>query len=158
MKKNTNKGFMLVETLVVTTFVAGILVFLFIQFTNLSRNYSDSYKYNTVQGLYALKNIKNYIENDSAYSYIEQMLDTEYYINLEDCDMFSNTNYCEKLFEVENIEKIYVTSNYFDKEIFFNFDEGFKTFINKINSKGEEKYRLLVEFTDSTYATIRFGD
>ena len=60
MKKNSNKGFVLAETLIVTTFVAGILFFMFVQFTSLSKNYNDSYKYNTVEDLYALRNIRDY--------------------------------------------------------------------------------------------------
>ena len=44
------------------------------------------------------------------------------------------------------------------KDLFINYDEGFKQFVNKIDGKGNHKYRLLVEFNDSKYATIRFGE
>ena len=37
-------------------------------------------------------------------------------------------------------------------------DNDFKNFINKISSQSTEKYRLLAEFNDSTYATIRYGE
>ena len=34
----------------------------------------------------------------------------------------------------------------------------FKQFIKKIKSHDKHKYRILAEFNDSTYATIRFGE
>lgn len=157
MKKKSNKGFMLAETLIVTSFVAGILIFLFIQFTNLNENYEDSYSYNSVDGLYALRNIKNYIKNDSsAYQSLSQINSTTY-IDMSDCANVFEREYCERLLELVDIKKIYIVENYFDTDLFSNADEDFKKFIGMIDSEGNEKYRLLAEFNDSTYATIRFG-
>jgi len=159
VKKNANRGFVLAETLIVTTFVAGVLIFLFIQFTNLSKNYTDSYKYNTVEGLYALRNIKDYIESDSsAITSIEEKINKDNVLNVTNCSIFTEKNYCLKLLELESVKKIFITSNDFDKDYFNDYDEGFKKFINKINKEGTLKYRLLVEFNNSTYATIRFGE
>ena len=159
MKKNSNNGFVLAETLIVTTFVAGILIFLFIQFSNLSKNYNDSYKYNTVEGLYSLKNIRDYIISDSAFlTYIEENVSYNNYIDITDCSLFSNQKYCTLLFKLENIESIYIVDNYFNKNIFNDSKETIKNFINKISGDGEEKYRIVAEFKDFTFATIRFGD
>ena len=44
MKKN-NRGFTLVETLVVSSFIVGILVFLFAQFSKLKKSYDASFEY-----------------------------------------------------------------------------------------------------------------
>lgn len=155
-----NKGFVLAETLIVTAFVASVLIYLFIQFTNLNSNYNDSYNYNTVEGLYSLRNIRYYILRDNdVQAYIENNLLTENIIDVTDCSIFEEDySYCKKLFELENIKRIFITKNKFDKTIFLDFDIDFQKFINKINSEGNEKYRLLVEFNDSTYATIRFGE
>ena len=49
MNKINNKGFVLAETLIVTSFVAGVLLYLFIQFSNLNKNYNNSFKYNTIE-------------------------------------------------------------------------------------------------------------
>ena len=86
MKKNKNEGFMLAETLIVTTFVAGVLIFLFIQFSNLENSYEESYMYNTVEDIYALEDIKDYIEQDeTAMSNIkEQIQNTKYIVNVPD--------------------------------------------------------------------------
>ena len=159
VKKNIDKGFMLAETLVVTAFVAGVLIYLFIQFTNLSNNYNDSYNYNTVEGLYSVRNIKNYILSDSeALMQLKNNLSIDNYIDMTDCSIFSEQLYCSKLLELENVNKIIITTNLFDKELFSVYDSGFKKFVNKIDAEGNEKYRILVEFNNSTYATIRFGE
>lgn len=159
MKKKSNNGFVLAETLIVTTFVAGILIFLFIQFSNLSKNYNDSYKYNTVEGLYSLNNIIKYIKSDTTFNEsLSTLVNTDKYLEITDCTLFSDPKYCSLLFELENIKSIYITDNYFNKSIFNNSEETIKTFINKINSDGEQKYRIVAEFNDFTFATIRFGD
>lgn len=159
MKKNSNNGFVLAETLIVTTFVSGILIFLFIQFSNLSKNYNDSYKYNTVEGLYSLNNIIKYINIDEFfYDNLEGLVTTNKYLNITDCSLFSDQEYCTLLFELENIDSIYIVENYFNKNIFNDSKETIKNFINKISGDGEEKYRIVAEFKDFTFATIRFGD
>ena len=159
MKKNSTRGFMLAETLVVTTFVAGILIYLFIQFTNLSQNYNDVYSYNTVEGLYSLRNVRNFIIKDtSVLTSIDDIIESDGYVEITDCTIFTEKNYCLKLFELENIKKIFITNNNFDKELFSTSNEGFKKFIRKIKSQDNYKYRILAEFNDSSYATIRFGE
>ena len=159
MKKNNSSGFVLAETLVVTTFVAGMLIFLFIQFTNLSKNYNDTYKYNNVDDLYLLRNVRDYIISDSsALNDIETTINNKKYIDITNCDIFAEKEYCLKLFELDKIKKIIITNNDFDTKTFNSFNEGFKTFVNKIDAYGNEKYRMLVEFNNSRYATIRFGE
>ena len=112
MKKRDNKGFMLAETLIVTVFVAGVLIFLYIQFSNLSNSYDQSFQYNTVEGLYALEDVKKYIETDSSIKkYINSNIDSLGYIDITNCDKFTDENYCLKLFELENIDKIIITHN-----------------------------------------------
>ena len=157
MKKN--KGFMLAETLIVTTFVSGILVFLFIQFSSLSSSYDDSYKYNTVENLYSLKNIRTYILNDiNIMENIETIVDYNKILDITDCKLSTDTKYCKLLFEVENIEKILISQNNSSIDAFSNEDEKIKTFVKKINQSGSEKYRIIAVFKDNTFATIRFGD
>jgi len=159
MKNINNKGFMLVETLIVTTFVAGVLIFLFIQFNNLSKAYDDSYVYNTPEGLYALEDIKKYVDTDiDLLTYINENIESLKYIDITDCNLFNNKNYCLKLFELENIDKIFITTNNFEKESITRYKEDFIIFINKINEEGEEKYRLVASFKNSTFATLRLGD
>ena len=159
MKKNSSKGFMLAETLVVTTFVAGVLIFLFIQFSNLNKNYENSYKYNSIEGLYAARNIKYFIESDTDFiASLSEKVNHNNFLDITDCSVFTEKEYCLKLFEIENIEKAFITTNEINKDLFYEYDEGIKKFINRINTEGTQEYRLLISFKDSTYSTIRFGD
>lgn len=159
MKKIANGGFVLIETLLVTIFVAGVLVFLFIQFSNLSQQYEKSYKYNTVDSLYALDDIRNYILSDTEImNYIENNIDSTDYIDLSKCYYFENRDYCLNLFEFENIETVIVLKNKssYDKSI--DIKEEMADFISQISNIGYEKYRLVALFKNSTLATLRFGD
>lgn len=159
MQKQDNKGFMLAETLIVTTFVAGVLIFLFIQFTNLSKSYEESYNYNTPEALYALEDIKEYIISDTtAYTDIENNI-TNYTIkDITDCSIFTNQDYCLKLFSLENISNLIISTNMIYDDNFSAYDEEFLKFITKISEEGNEKYRIIAKFNNNTYATIRFGD
>ena len=69
MKKN-NQGFMLVEALVMSTVIIGVLVFMFIQFRNISRGYDRSFSYDTVPNLYYTNEIKR-ILTDKNFSYLD---------------------------------------------------------------------------------------
>lgn len=159
MKKIKNQGFMLAETLIVTSFVAGVLIFLFIQISTLGKKYQDSYSYNTVEDLYALEDIANYIESDTvAYTYIEENINDSY-MDITDCSIFLSKDYCTKLFQLENVDKVLVSVNDVDINDYKNYsDEEFLNFISKISKEGKEKYRLIASFKNSTYATIRFGE
>ena len=88
----------------------------------------------------------------------ESAISKQSIINITDCSLLTEKDYCLKLLELENVKRIIITENYVNKDLFINYDEGFKQFVNKIDGKGNHKYRLLVEFNDSKYATIRFGE
>ena len=160
MKKKFNKGFMLVETLVVTSFVAGVLIFMYIQFSNLNNKYNESYEYNTVEGLYSLENIRDYIESEEESGALESIIEalsSNSIIDIKDCSLFTNKKYCKKLFDLENLKNIYAikTHSSYGQDI----SENLKKFMNKIGSIEEELgYRLIAEFNDETFATIRFGE
>ena len=163
MKKMNNKGFALVETLVVTIFIATVLIFLFIQLSNLSSSYEDSFNYNSVEGLYALDDIKDYIESDTdAYMFIEDELSDNTYIDISDCSVFSGESYCKQLLDLEKIDIVILVLNLADYESILtdmsDYPEGLKTFISKINNNGDEPYRIIASFENGTYATVRFGE
>ena len=55
MKKNNNKGFMLLETMIVSAFIITTLTFLYVQFSNLKKSYEESFKYDSIPELYKAK-------------------------------------------------------------------------------------------------------
>ena len=150
---------MLAETLVVTTFVAGVLIFLFIQFTRLSNSYNEYYKYNSSEDLYSLARIKFYLENDTtAISYLNTNLTSNGYLDISNCSIVSSARYCRMLLKLENINAIYVTTNPIDaSEIELN-DEDMLKFIKRIGNDGEETYRLVAKFNDGGFATVRLSN
>ncbi len=153
MKKN-NRGFMLVETLIVGLFVATTLIYLYIQFSNLNRSYSDSFKYNTVEGLYALKDVREYIVLNQE-SIEDEIFDNNY--TLDPCSILPDEEYCRALLSKENINTIIITYNEVsNSNIPTDLDQNFLDFINKIEPVGQEEYRIIASFNNKTYATIRF--
>ena len=158
MKKN-NRGFMLAETLLVTTFVAGVLIYLYIQFNNLDKNYSDSFKYNTVEGLYDLSDIIDFIyEDQNAIGFIRDNIGDAKYIDISNCSLFTDKETCIRLFKLENINEILITPNLVPKSVIKDYSPGLTRFIGKINAASNEPYRVIASFNNNTYATLRFGD
>ena len=154
MKKRYTDGFMLAETLIVTIFVAGVLIFLFIQFSKISNSYNEYYKYNSSDRLYALAGIKYYLEDDAlAISYLTS--NNIEFIDITDCSIFSNNEYCTTLLELENVEKLIVTTNPIDISVIEVSDEEMLRFIRKIGNDGNEQYRLIAKFNDGSFATVR---
>lgn len=159
MKKNNDYGFMLAETLIVTAFVAGVLIFLYFQFSKLSASFNEAYIYNTVEGLYALEDIKEYIESDKQFlEYVTDNIDSLKYIDISNCSNFTESDYCSELLKLEKVKQIFITTNEVPSEYIDSSDKGFDTFINKIGKEGKELYRIVAAFENSSYATIRFGE
>ena len=65
MKKN-NRGFMLVEILIVVTVIVTSMIFLFVQISNMNNSYDEVFKYDTITSIYAMENIKKFLVNDNA--------------------------------------------------------------------------------------------
>lgn len=160
MKKNRHLGFMLIETLLVSTFVLGVLTYLFVQFSALKRSYDDNFKYDTVPGLYGVRNINEYIKLQNGYSTLKNSVNDTYGYLEFSCAMISGTT-CSKLVENLDIKTIYfVKDNIFknnvkiDLSIFVNDDELYH-FCKKINFSDEDRgYHLIVKYNNNTYATM----
>lgn len=155
MKKENNKGFMLAETLIVTTFVAGVLIFLFIQFTRLSNSYNNYYEYNSTEGLYALEDITDYIESDENIINIPDLIEENGYIEISDCTLFTDQDYCLKLLELENISKLYlIYTPIFNNKLIME-DVDILNFYKKSSKSDGSVYKLLGKFDDSSYSLLK---
>lgn len=159
MKKNNKKGFMLAETIVISVVVLGALIFIYTQFMTVNKSYQNSFHYNTVDKLYATKNIVEYIKTDGLYLLMSSL--TDEYIDITDCSSayFVEGNYCENLlhnlhaktvlFTKEDITDLKKVSN-------LPFSEGLKRYIKTMSFDKEDRYRIIVEFEDNTYASLKF--
>lgn len=154
MKKN-KKGFIMVETIIVSSVVLAALVFIYIQFTTVSNNYYRSFKYNSVDDLYKVNNIKTFIVN-SNYNVALALTDDDY-IDITSCsaDDFTEYPYCKTLFDALDIQTVIITKENISGIDFSNLSLGMNNFIKTIKDNGNG-YRIIVEFEDS-YATLKVG-
>lgn len=159
MKKN-NKGFMLVEALVMSMVVIGTLTFMYIQFQNISRSYEKSFNYNTITDLYITNEIKDYlIDNDLLDTYKDKVTGSSAkYIIINDI-----TDSSFKMLKFKGqVKTILLTdeslSGLKGKKT-NTLSEKFNDFINYLKvDKEEGKYRLLIEFNDDTFASLKIGE
>lgn len=165
MKKSNNKGFTLIETLIVSTFIVATLVFLYTQFTTIKRNYNYTFKHNTVVGIYNISIFKDYIMR-TGYSLALDNLNSSSngYVELE-CSILDSTDteYCNKLIEMidadtvilvkENIEDL---KNYLSNKdnVTGIFTNEFYNYIKHIGVVNNEEYRIIAKYNNDTYATI----
>lgn len=156
-------GFTLVEILVVSIFIIATLVFLFTQFINLKKSYDYTLNYDTIEGLYGAKNINNYL-NDSSTMLRDIIVevDTNNYVDISNCSstLLIYEGLCINLYESLNIKTVIVTHEDlvdFKGVLKDNktYSENLKQYVNKTSVKGyENSYRVIVEYTDDTIASI----
>ena len=170
MKKMNNKGFLLVETLVVATFCLTVLVLLFLQFKNLIISYNNSYNYNTVEGVYNLDTVKKYLIKNDTLGLKTKLSDSTPYVILYSNNNCNNNlgltdiNWCNTIAQTGNFKTIlYTTSDVKNLKDYVNnnqniedISEDMRNFIKMIESK-DNRNRLIAEYNDGTFATITYG-
>lgn len=158
MKKN---GFALVETLIVSTVVASILIYVFVQFNNLQNRYSESFRYNDVDDLYKLDSLKSYLHSltSSSKAQIIDKINVDTFVKIfKNDDIYQNIEYFDNQNNLLNnldIKTLIITTadvNIVDKS---SFSSNIKRMIKKIDNKGSN-YRFIVEFNNNNCATITF--
>lgn len=163
MKKNAN-GFMLVETLIVSISISGILIFLYLQFTNVNNNYIKAYTYNTIEGLYTASDIKeNIIYNGKEQIFTD--ITTNNFVDLSNCSAtyFNNTGYCSRLKTIANVKTILITTGNLNNlktalssnTNINNYSETIRDFIGKIENGNNNEYQIIVEYNDGTVAAVK---
>lgn len=169
--KNTKRGFILIETLIVSVFILSTLVFLYVQFQKIEAGYEKSFIYNTTNNLYKVNNIRDYLLNGlktgtSNYDNVltEFLSEPQSHINISDCPstlILTNTDYCEELFNKLEVKSVIFTRDDLtdlkaDVNNLYLLSEGMKDFIRHLKQSGEDfEYRLIVEFNDETYGTLK---
>ena len=165
MRILNNKGFFLVETLIVTMVVSVAMVFLYSQMSRLIEGYELRLTYNKVDKMYATTEINELIVNDTtAYTTLTSSADinTIGYKAIS-CESFESIPYCNNLFSVLGVDTAIVTkyNTVFLKSVApttAGFDNEMKVFIGNIENNStalSNEFRLIVEYQDGTFATIR---
>ena len=162
MKKINNKGFLLVETLVVSTFIMTVIVILFLQFKSLIVNYNNSFNYNTVEGIYSLNSVKKYINQN----YYEQSKRSKLNLDNKDYVILADTtpdeiecpteeySFCPSLISKGNFKTIYY-ANEGIKNKKDNISQGMQNFIKQLDFDTNNT-RLIAEFDNGTFASIAY--
>lgn len=155
--KINNKGFMLVEIVVVTVVVVTIMTSLYIVFNRVYNAFEIKSTYSDINAIYALDLLRDYmIEKETTNSFIYNDLvkrvQSENYIEIT-CDIDEKFNtYCTEVFENYNINRVFITKNNAEslrnlKNISINqtFKEYIDYLTNTLNFENSEGEILLAE-------------
>ncbi|MCM1370489.1 MAG: glycine rich domain-containing protein [Clostridium sp.] len=161
MKKN-EKGFILTEVLIISAIVLGVLVFMYAQFRNINVSFRQTYRYNTVEGIYKANEIKKFIESDAINSMISLLNDeNKTYIDITECDVstYNNPSFCKILYEKLGIKSVLLLNEDVTSLVnsgMDNLDNGTKNFIKYVGKNYTGNYyRIIAVFDDDTYSTVR---
>lgn len=148
MKKKCQRGFVLAEAFIVSTFVLGILVFMFLQIKTIINGYDKSFTYNTIPGIYHAMEIKKFVQANDYQTLIEQINENGFVV-LDN----TNTTYTN-IFNTANIKNLVISSG--DLSILKSNNSLSPKFQNYIKTlPNSEEYKLIFEFNDDTFAAIR---
>ena len=136
MNKLNNKGFFLVETLVVIGITILILTIFYKQINTLYHKYEQNFDYNTVQSIHAVNNIILYIEQEvDIVNDLLPELGTNPYLDLSNYS-FSTPTYYAALKNKLDIKKIYFTryniNNFIDSAVTYGFDAAFINYLQTL--------------------------
>lgn len=161
--KKSNKGFTLIETLIVSTFVVVTLTYLFIQINHTLTNYDITFRYDSITGIYNTNVITEYLKQN-GYQNLINLLSTNGYVDITtSSNVNGNSTYYNLIIDKTNIKTILFTSedmiqikeNIKDS----SYSEELKRYIEKkdTNSLLTNRYIVIIEFNDNTFASARIG-
>ena len=164
MQKNNQKGFMLVEAFIVSTFVLGVLVFMFIQLRTVVNGYDRSFSYNTVPGIYIANEIGKFVVNFD-YENTKQTVDNAGYV-IKNIDSYSEFDYAvsdtwNAMLQDANVKTVIIATE--DATILKEAKNGqisskLEDYIDYLNVGNlTNRYRIIVEFNDETFASVKLA-
>lgn len=157
MKKN--RGFALVETLIVSIIIATILIYIYVQFNKINSSYDEAFTYNDVDDLYKLDSIKGYINSldSTTITNITTKIDSDDIIIMDkNEDTYTNIEYLDNQVDLLNnldIKTLVLTKADINNVDTSNLSITLKNMIKKIDNKSDN-YRIIAEFNNRTSATI----
>ena len=161
MKKN--KGFTLVETLIVSAFVLGTLTYLFIQIDNSITNFDISFKYDSISDLNNTMVVYNFIK-ESGYTNLTKSIANGYVDITNSSMVLGNSSYYNLIKDKINAKRIIIAEENMvelKKNLSsLDFSEELKRYIKRYDNDqaiiGE--YIIIVEFNNDHIASVRLGE
>lgn len=167
MSKRNNRGFLLAESLIVSTFVLTVITLIFIQFKNLMVNNKRHYSYNSIENIYNLGSLAEYLkanENESNSLNNALSISPNYYYTVFDGNSCSDfvlnpgmQSGCTNLAKDMDLKYVFYTDSNVEnvKNNIDNIDQDMLDFIEKVDSTQiNGKGRLFAKFNDGSFATI----
>ena len=133
MKKEDKNGFFLSETMVVIAVVSVVLLGVFKIFSHVYTNYKQEERYNTINAINALSNIKKYFDNKGV-SYDSITLNNGYadITNIQEYE----TDYFDAIKKEYSVDKLYLIDMSIEDKTFPNFNVILRKYINTIKTSG----------------------
>lgn len=161
MKKNVRldtKGFLLMETLLVSLTIAGILLYMYVQYSRITDSYHRMSRYNSVEKIYRTGNIKRFLlaEDDSFFEKVDKGNRTtsgktvpgiyqvgEFDFPPESSSSLRSNFDCHSIYIVKGKAKL--------EEIDSSFGPFLKTLSQDVE---DDTYQIIVKYNDGDFAAI----
>ena len=134
------RGFALLETIIVITFVTVSLLLLYGTFTSLIENKEKNILYDDASNIYEMYYLKEYLELNG----LDQYFGVGNIIQLS-CDDFSFAS-CSSLFDKFSLEKLYLASYGLRDYNQENFSSTFNRYYQSLSNNYDYDYLLIGEF------------
>lgn len=168
MKKMGNRGFALVETLIVATFVMGILTLILTNFLPMIGRYEKREQYDDVDSVYNTYLIKKMLENSETKALSNSLRSgitgSNSVVNPINCNIYNDTeflDYCQNLFQNTGVSSAIVTSyklSSLKSSLPQNASEDFKDYIsslpNFVKNPNNYKYRIIIKYKHTVNSEI----
>lgn len=149
------KGFTLLETIIVITFVSVSLLLLYNTFINLVNNKDKDLLYDDVSNIYKTYYLKEYLFLNKPNLNFDNNI-----VSLS-CSNFSISN-CNALLSQLNVHNMYLVKNDINNLNRDEYSSSLTSYLDSLPKDNETKYRFVVEFNHKnkySYASIQLeGD
>ena len=146
------KGFALLETIIVITFLSVSMLMLYGTFNNMINNSKKNILYDDASNIYKVHFLKEYLSLNN----LNNLLDNSD-IKTISCDNFEIES-CSKLINEFDINKIYLSKYDLKEYKEDDYTSNFNNYMNTLSNKDNFKYRLIIEFNnDKTYSYASIG-
>lgn len=153
MKENKNKGYFLVEAVILLAVVSSIITTLYISAMSIYIKNKNEIKYNTVDGLYSANAIKKYLysyeDELSKYAISNGYVNVSSYIKQNYNLDITNDEFIKEL----NVNKIYLSLYSLNKLVSSNeLNSSINDSLSNIQNDNKCTYRYVIIYNDESYA------